>query len=80
MSVCSEDFNDEVDKTMAVFTITSDEEDVDDVEPDDVELDDVESILEIGYTRPSFASRMCARVSKLFKRNKNYAEVINSPA
>lgn len=76
MSACSDDFDDEVDKTMAVFTITSDEEEIDDVEPD--ELDDVEPILEIGYTRPSFASRMCARVSRLFKRNKNYAEVINS--
>lgn len=68
MSVCSEDFEDEVDKTMAVFTITSDEE-------AEVDIDDVEPILEIGYKRPSLASRMCARVSKLFKRDKNYIEV-----
>ena len=68
MSVCSEDFEDEVDKTMAVFTITSDEE-------AEVDIDDVEPILEIGYKRPSLASRMCARVSKLFKRGKNYTEV-----
>lgn len=68
MSVCSEDFEDEVDKTMAVFTITSDEE-------AEIDIDDVEPILEIGYKRPSLASRMCARVSKLFKRDKNYIEV-----
>ena len=68
MSVCSEDFEDEVDKTMAVFTITSDEE-------AEIDIDDVEPILEIGYKRPSLASRMCARVSKLFKRDKNYMEV-----
>ncbi len=68
MSVCSEDFEDEVDKTMAVFTITSDEE-------AEIDIDDVEPILEIGYKRPSLASRVCARVSKLFKRDKNYMEV-----
>lgn len=70
MSVCSDDFDDEVDKKMAVFTITSDEE-------TEVDIDDVEPILEIGYKRPSLASRMCAKVSKLFKKNKNYMEVTN---
>jgi len=70
MSVCSDDFDDEVDKKMAVFTITSDEE-------AEVDIDDVEPILEIGYKRPSLASRMCAKVSKLFKKNKNYMEVTN---
>ncbi len=70
MSVCSDDFDDEVDKKMAVFTITSDEE-------AEIDIDDVEPILEIGYKRPSLASRMCAKVSKLFKKNKNYMEVTN---
>jgi len=70
MSVCSDDFDDEVDKKMAVFTITSDEE-------AEVDIDDVEPILEIGYKRPSLASRMCAKVSKMFKKNKNYIEVTN---
>lgn len=70
MSVCSDDFDDEVDKKMAVFTITSDEE-------AEVDIDDVEPILEIGYKRPSLASRMCAKVSKMFKKNKNYVEVTN---
>ena len=70
MSVCSDDFDDEVGKKMAVFTITSDEE-------AEVDIDDVEPILEIGYKRPSLASRMCAKVSKLFKKNKNYMEVTN---
>jgi len=69
MSACSDEFNnDEVDKTMAVFTITSDEE-------ADAEIDDVEPILNIGYKRPSLASRVCAKVSKLFTKNKNYMEV-----
>jgi hypothetical protein len=41
----------------------------------EVDIDDVEPILEIGYKRPSLASRVCTRVSKLFKRDKNYTEV-----
>ena len=75
MSVSSDEFyNDEVDRKMAVFSITSDEENY------EVNIDDVEPILKIGYKRPSMAARVCARVSNIFKRNKNYIEVINAPS
>ena len=66
------------------FAITSDEEDAlaeEDMDTPDFSEEDeeaFESILDMGYKRTSMASRMCARLSKIFKRKDAYHEVVTS--
>ena len=74
-----------------VFSIASDDEEFpnedheefpneDHLSENDVceSLDDLESLVEVGYKRPSVASRMCAKMSRMFQRKRAYNEIAST--